>query len=161
MRSLRKFCTLRIAVGTLLLPIAAWYRCRIVAAADPKIIEAAKKEGELGWWSTIAQDQSQKIVDEFMKLYPFIKASYWRSGSVGIHNKVLIEARAGRTSWDVVSQTTPEFINELKQKKVIAPYNSPERRHFSNDLKDQGGVLDRNLRAAHGLGLQYATGETR
>jgi len=56
-----------------------------------------------------------------MKLYPFIKASYWRSGSVGIHNKVLIEARAGRTSWDVVSQTTPEFINELQQKKVIAP----------------------------------------
>ena len=42
-----------------------------------------------------------------MKLYPFIKANYWRSGSVGIHNKILIEARAGRTSWDVVSQTTP------------------------------------------------------
>jgi hypothetical protein len=30
------------------------------AAADPKIIAAAKKEGQLFWWSTIAQDQSQK-----------------------------------------------------------------------------------------------------
>ena len=90
-------------------------------AADPKVIEAAKKEGELAWWSTIAQDQSQKIVDEFMKLYPFIKANYWRSGSVGLHNKILIEARAGRSSWDVVSQTTPEFIYELKQKKLITP----------------------------------------
>ena len=39
-----------------------------VSAADPKVIEAAKKEGELGWWSTIAQDQSQKIIEEFMKL---------------------------------------------------------------------------------------------
>ena len=67
-----------------------------LSAADPKVIEAAKKEGELGWWSTIAQDQSQKIIEEFMKVYPFIKANYWRSGSVGIHNKVLIEARAGR-----------------------------------------------------------------
>ena len=82
----------------------------IVAAADAKIIEAAKQEGELAWWSTIAQDQSQKIVEEFMKLYPFIKASYWRSGSVGLHNKILIEARAGRSSWDVLSQTTPDLF---------------------------------------------------
>ena len=67
-----------------------------VVLADPKIIEAAKKEGELAWWSTIAQDQSQKIVDEFMKRYPVIKANYWRSGSVGLHNKIMIEARAGQ-----------------------------------------------------------------
>jgi len=111
----------------------------IASAADPKVIEAARKEGALDWWSTIAHDQSQKIIEEFMKLYPFIKASYWRSGSVGLHNKILIEARAGRTSWDVVSQTTPEFIHELKQKGVIAPYHSPERRGFSADLKDKDG----------------------
>jgi iron(III) transport system substrate-binding protein len=124
-----------------------------LSAADPKVIEAAKKEGELGWWSTIAQDQSQKIIDEFMKLYPFIKANYWRSGSVGIHNKVLIEARAGRTSWDVVSQTTPEFIHDLKQRRVIAPYNSPERRHFSNDLKDQDGYWTGTYALPTGLGF--------
>ena len=122
-------------------------------AADPKVVEAAKKEGELGWWSTIAQDQSQKIIDEFMKLYPFIKANYWRSGSVGIHNKVLIEARAGRTSWDVVSQTAPEFIHELKQKKIIAPYDSPERRHFSNDLKDKDGFWTGTYALPTGVGF--------
>ncbi len=125
----------------------------LAAAADPKVIEAAKKEGELGWWSTIAQDQSQKIVEEFMKIYPFIKASYWRSGSVGIHNKVLIEARAGRPSWDVVSQTTPEFIHELKQKGVIAPYNSPERRYFSNDLKDKDGYWTGTYALPTGVGF--------
>jgi hypothetical protein len=110
-----------------------------VSAADPKVIEAAKKEGELGWWSTIAQDQSQKIIEEFMKLYPFIKATYWRSGSVGLHNKIMIEARAGLSSWDVVSQTAPEFIAELKQRKLIAAFNSSERCHFSTDLKDKDG----------------------
>ncbi|MGH7871003.1 MAG: ABC transporter substrate-binding protein [Candidatus Binatia bacterium] len=126
---------------------------RIVTAADSKIIEAAKQEGELGWWSTIAQDQSQKIVDEFMKLYPFIKASYWRSGSVGLHNKILIEARAGRSSWDVVSQTTPEFIYDLKQKKLIAPYNSPERSSFSADLKDRDGYWTGTYALPTGLGF--------
>jgi ABC-type Fe3+ transport system substrate-binding protein len=122
-------------------------------AADLRVLEAAKKEGELSWWTTIAQDQSQKIIDEFMKLYPFIKATYWRSGSVGIHNKILIEARAGRTSWDVVSQTTPEFIHELKQKKVIAPYNSPERRRFSSDLKDKDGFWTGTYALPTGVGF--------
>jgi len=122
-------------------------------AADAKVIEAAKKEGELAWWSTIAQDQSQKIVDEFMKHYPFIKASYWRSGSVGLHNKILIEARAGRSSWDVVSQTTPEFIFDLKQKKLIAPYHSPERGQFSADLKDRDGYWTGTYALPTGLGF--------
>ena len=124
-----------------------------LAAADPKVIEAAKKEGEVAWWSTIAQDQSQKVVDEFMKRYPFIKASYWRSGSVGLHNKILIEARAGRSSWDVVSQTTPEFIYELKQKKIIAPYNSPERSQFSADFKDKDAYWTGTYALPTGLGF--------
>jgi iron(III) transport system substrate-binding protein len=121
--------------------------------ADTKVIEAAKKEGELAWWSTIAQDQSQKLIDEFMKRYPFIKANYWRSGSVGLHNKIMIEARAGRSSWDVVSQTTPEFIYELKQKKIIAAYNSPERTHFSTDLKDRDGYWTGTYALPTGLGF--------
>ena len=122
-------------------------------AADDKIVQAAKKEGELFWWSTIAQDQSQKMVDEFMKLYPFIKAHYWRSGSVGLHNKILLEARAGRSSWDVVSQTTPEFIFELKQKKFIAPYHSPERTQFSTDLKDKDAYWTGTYALPTGLGF--------
>jgi iron(III) transport system substrate-binding protein len=88
-----------------------------------------------------------------MKLYPFIKASYWRSGSVGLHNKILIEARAGRSSWDVVSQTTPEFIFDLKQKKLIAPYDSPERSGFSADLKDRDGYWTGTYALPTGLGF--------
>jgi iron(III) transport system substrate-binding protein len=143
----------RIAAGLILSVALFGAALRDAFSADPKVIEAAKKEGEIAWWTTIAQDQSQKIIDEFMKLYPFIKASYWRSGSVGIHNKILIEARAGRTSWDVVSQTTPEFIHELKERKVIAAYNSPERRHFSNDLKDKDGFWTGTYALPTGVGF--------
>ncbi len=139
------------AAAIFLLALAALARGGF--AADAKIVEAAKKEGELAWWSTIAQDQSQKIVDEFMRLYPFIKASYWRSGSVGVHNKILIEARAGRASWDAVSQTTPEFIFDLKQKKLIAPYLSPERGAFSADLKDRDGYWTGTYALPTGLGF--------
>ena len=153
MISFQKFHFLRISAALFVsLALLGALPCSAFAA-DAKIIEAAKKEGELAWWSTIAQDQSQKIVDEFMKLYPFIKASYWRSGSVGLHNKILIEARAGRSSWDVISQTTPEFIFDLKQKKLIAPYNSPERGQFSADLKDREGYWTGTYALPTGLGF--------
>jgi hypothetical protein len=57
---------LRITV-VFFLSLTAEAPLREAFAADAKVIEAGKKEGELAWWSTIAQDQSQKIVDEFMK----------------------------------------------------------------------------------------------
>jgi iron(III) transport system substrate-binding protein len=143
----------RFRTAPILVWLIFWFAAQAGAAADPKLIEMAKKEGQLFWWSTIAQDQSQKLVDEFMKLYPFIKANYWRSGSVGLHNKILLEARAGRSSWDVVSQTTPEFIFELKQKKLIAPYESSERRHFSEDLKDKEGYWTGTYALPTGVGF--------
>jgi len=151
-RTVHKFRSLK-ATGIFLWLFLLGVPTSFVSAADPKVIEAAKKEGELGWWSTIAQDQSQKIIEEFMKLYPFIKATYWRSGSVGLHNKILIEARAGRSSWDVVSQTAPEFIAELKQRKLIAAFNSSERRHFSTDLKDKDGYWTGTYALPTGLGF--------
>jgi len=137
-----RFLMLIIAAGPSVLP-----------AAEPKVVEAAKKEGQLDWWSTIAQDQSQKIIEEFMKLYPFIKASYWRSGSVGLHSKIMTEERAGRSSWDVVSQTAPEFIAELKQRKLITAYYSPERRNFSADFVDKDGFWTGTYALPTGLGF--------
>ncbi len=122
------------------------------ASPDPKIIEGARREGQLIWWNTIAQDQCQILIEEFMKKYPFIRASYWRSGTVGVHNKVMLEARSGRYSWDVLSQTNPEYIVEIKQKNLIAPYHSPERSMFSEDLKDKEGYWTSTYALPTGLG---------
>ena len=129
---------LKFFAGLILAAVLSWPP-GIEASPDPKVIEEAKKEGQVIWWNTIAQDQCQILIDEFMKKYPFIKASYWRSGAVGVHNKVMLEARTGRYSWDVVSQTSAEFVLEMKQRNLIIPYHSPERGMFSDDLKDREG----------------------
>ncbi|MBI4525823.1 MAG: extracellular solute-binding protein [Deltaproteobacteria bacterium] len=136
----------------LILAIVLVWPLGLRASPDPKIIEGAKKEGQLIWWNTIAQDQCQILIEEFTKKYPFIKASYWRSGTVGLHNKVVLEARSGRYSWDVLSQTNPEYIVELKQKNLIAPYHSLERSMFSEDLKDKEGYWTSTYALPTGLG---------
>ncbi|MGH7824518.1 MAG: ABC transporter substrate-binding protein [Candidatus Binatia bacterium] len=116
--------------------LGGWFAC--IGTAYSASVEMAKTEGELVWWTTIAQDQSQKIIEAFMKKYPFIKANYWRSGSNGVHNKIVTEARVNRHSWDVVTYGA-EFVTELRQKNLLAAYDSPERKHYSDDLKDDNG----------------------
>jgi len=54
-RTVHKFRFLK-ATGIFLWLFLLGVPTSFVAAADLKVIEAAKKEGELDWWSTIAQD---------------------------------------------------------------------------------------------------------
>ena len=41
-------------------------------------IEGARNEGTFSWWTSLQPAQIQVLADEFNKLYPFIKVTYWR-----------------------------------------------------------------------------------
>ena len=132
-----------------LLILGVWFA--YAGTAYSANVDSAKAEGELVWWTTMAQDQSQKVIEAFMKKHPSIKATYWRSGTNGVHNKIMTEARFDRHSWDVVTYTA-EVVLELKQKKLIAAYDSPERRNYSDDLKDDEGYWTAIYALPIGLG---------
>ena len=123
------------------------------AAADPKIVEAAKKEGELVWYNTLVQPHANGVIDLFMKQHPFIKATFWRGGGTQVYSKLMIEGRAGRYDWDTVSLTNPEFVFDLKQRNIITRYASPEREMFSEDLKDREGYWTGYYALPTGLGF--------
>src|ERR1051325_899869 len=122
------------------------------AASDPKVLEAAKKEGQLVWYNTLVQPHAQGLIDAFTKKYPFIKGSFWRGSATSVYSKLTLEARAGRYEWDTVSLTSPEFVSDLKQRNLIARYASPEREMFSDDVKDQEGYWTGYYALPTGLG---------
>ena len=68
---------------------------------DPKLIEGAKKEGQLVYYTTMTLDQSKQTVDRFEKKYPFIKVTLFRTGGGPLLNKIFTESRGGRHDWDV------------------------------------------------------------
>ncbi len=103
---------------------------------DPKLIEGAKKEGTLIWWTTMTLDQSKQMVDRFEKKYPFVKTELYRTGGGPLLNKILTEARAGRYAWDVLSGRGEMHI-PLMERKLLAPYRSPEQMMFEDDMKDK------------------------
>ena len=107
-------------------------------AADQKIINVARKEGTMTWYTTMPLPQSKKMVDRFEKKYPFIKVKLLRTGAAPLQNRILTEALGGKHLWDVVS-ITGIYFPYLADKGLVVPYRSPERKMYEEDLKDKKG----------------------
>ena len=102
---------------------------------DPKVVEAARREGEIIWYTTMSLDQSKEFMDRFIKKYPFLRPSVFRSGGGALLNRVSSEAKAGKYLFDVV-HGTGEIVLPLMELGLLAPYNSAERKMIPDDLKD-------------------------
>jgi len=102
---------------------------------DPKVVEGARREGEIVWYTTMSLDQSKEFMDRFLKKYPFLRPSVFRSGGGALLNRVSSEAKAGKYLFDVV-HGTGEIVLPLMELGLLAPYNSAERKMIPDDLKD-------------------------
>ena len=105
---------------------------------DPKLIEGAKKEGQIVYYTTMTLDQSKQTVDRFEKKYPFIKVTLFRTGGGPLLNKIFTESRGGRHDWDVVVGRG-EMVLPMMQRKLLASYPSPESKMIDEQLVDKEG----------------------
>jgi iron(III) transport system substrate-binding protein len=122
----------------ILFPILGFHRAEGQINPAPRLVEGAKKEGEMIFYTTMTLDQSKEVVDRFQKKYPFIKPTLFRTGGGPLLNKIFTEARGGRHAWDVVVGRA-EMVVPLMQRKLIASYRSPETKMLDDDLVDQEG----------------------
>jgi iron(III) transport system substrate-binding protein len=108
------------------------------AQADPtaKLVEGAKKEGNLSWYTSMNVNESKPLADDFEKQYPFIKVELFRSSGEKIQNRVITETRASRWNFDVAGLSE---IGTLIEYKLIAPYYSPEAKGYIKEFKDPQG----------------------
>jgi iron(III) transport system substrate-binding protein len=106
--------------------------------SERSLIEGAKKEGQVVWYTTMNVSQSKPVIDTFQKKYPFIEPVLYRAGGGALVNRVLNEARAGKYDWDIVGGRG-EMILAFKEKNLLASYVSPETHMMDSDLFDKQG----------------------
>ena len=106
------------------LPLAA-QSLNDYAGADrmDKIVAAARKEGTLTLYTTIAEKDLPAIVKPFEDKYG-VKVVVWRAGTDKVLQRAVQEARAGRNEVDAVHFGSPE-MEALAREKVLAPVTSP------------------------------------
>ena len=131
-----------LAVLLLILSVPASPR----AQSQSTLIDGAKKEGKLVWYTSMAVDTSKPLLDAFLKEHPYINAELVRLGEEQLVNRIFGEIRAGLWSFDVLSNSS---IATMIERKIVAPYLAPEREQFMDQFKDpQGywtGVFVNNL----------------
>ena len=99
------------------------------------LIEGAKKEGQVVFYSAMIVNQALRpLADAFMKKYPFVKMTYWRSDTEEIIAKVTAEVRANNQLVDVIEGTG---IGELAiQTNLVQPYHTPMLEAYPKAYRD-------------------------
>jgi iron(III) transport system substrate-binding protein len=115
-----------------------WLAASIVAAADSAVIEGAKKEGSLVFYTTMDIQNSKPVVDAFTKKYPFIRGDLVRLGGTAMVSRIMAEAQAGAQKFDVAVGISPSYV-PMREKNLIGPYLSTEFSSLYDDLYDPKG----------------------
>ncbi len=100
-----------------------------------KLIEGAKKEGKLTYYSAMIVNQALRpLTAAFQAKYPFISMTYWRADSEEIETKLAAEARANNLVGDVIEGTG---IGELAVRAGLAqPISSPQLDAIGDQFRD-------------------------
>jgi len=132
-----------IGCGRICLPLAAALAFHLAGAlparaADADFIEAARKEGQVVWYTTLIVNQIVRpLQDAFEKKYPGVKLQYSRADDAPTALKILSEARAGRGQADVFDSL--HSMIAVQRAGLIAPYRPPNIGQIPADLKDKDG----------------------
>jgi iron(III) transport system substrate-binding protein len=109
-----------------------------VFSAESNMLDAAKKEGAMVFYTTMDIQNSKPLLDAFNKKYPFIKADLVRLGGTAMVSRILTEAQAGASKFDVAVGISPS-LTPMRERNLIAPYMSPEFANLYDDLYDAKG----------------------
>ncbi len=106
-------------------------------AADPALIAAAQKEGEVIWYTAFIVNQLVRPAsDAFEKLYG-VKVKHIRANASDIALRIINEGKAGKVQSDVFDSTTGTAA--LKKAGMVEKFIPPNVAHFPKEMLDPEG----------------------
>ncbi|MGH7830724.1 MAG: ABC transporter substrate-binding protein [Candidatus Binatia bacterium] len=138
-----------VLILSLFLPLSAWANMEEFFAAlnklppaerQQKLIEGAKKEGEVMLYSSSGLEEVRAMTKLFERTYPFLKARFLRQGGGQLFKVAQMEYTGQKHIVDVywAGHSTLGPIVSL-EKGMLARYLSPERAAIGDEFKDKAG----------------------
>ncbi|HSN20000.1 MAG TPA: extracellular solute-binding protein [Usitatibacter sp.] len=88
-----------------------------------RLIEGAKKEGELMVYSSITPKDQLKLAEDFRKRYG-VTLKFWRGSQSNILSRVLSETRGGKYLFDALETNSPQ-LEAIAREGLLANMHSP------------------------------------
>jgi iron(III) transport system substrate-binding protein len=107
-------------------------------AIDDKLVEAAKKEGEVSWYTGLIVRQVVLPLQEgFQKKYG-IKVNYVNASSQETAVRLLAEGKSGKIQADVFDGSAP--FEPVNAAGLVLPYKPTEAAGYPDDFKEPTGL---------------------
>jgi iron(III) transport system substrate-binding protein len=100
---------------------------------DPKLLEAAKKEGTLVIYSSLNEEEGLPIWKVFEQ-QTGLKIEYIRGSDGQMISRILIENRGGKPSWDIVMVTSVQRLPA----SLLAQVDPPQAQYLFTSARDPG-----------------------
>ena len=126
----------RLVMASLLLALVS---SAAAAAAQDARLEAAKKEGKVVWYTSLALSSSEKVAKLFETAYPGVKVEVQRTGSQRILQRMMQELSSNIRNVDVVHTSDAGHYVLLKEKKLLMQYAPAGVEAFGAGFKDRDG----------------------
>ena len=113
----------------------------LALAQDAALVEAARKEGKVVWYTSLAIGSSTALAHFFMNKYKGIEVIVNRNGSQRVLQMVMQEATAGIKNVDVIHTSDAGHFVLLKGKGLLLQYAPKAAEIFPAGFKDSGGFI--------------------
>jgi iron(III) transport system substrate-binding protein len=112
------------------------------SAVTPALIEAAKKEGKVVWYTSIDLAAAERIAKSFEAKYPGIAVRLERSGAERVFQRIGQEYSSRVYAVDVVNTSDAAHMIVWKASDWLAPYVPEDvAKHFPAEHKDPDGLF--------------------
>jgi len=112
------------------------------SAVTPALIEAARREGKLSFYSALELPVAERFGRLFEAKYPGIAVHVERSGAERLYQRIAQLQASGIGAVDVANSTDPAHYLDWKRNGWLAPYVTEDMaRHFSAQHVDPDGTF--------------------
>jgi iron(III) transport system substrate-binding protein len=131
-----------LSAAPLLLGRAARAQAPAETQVTPGLIEAAKKEGKVIWYTAVDLPVAEHLAKAFEQKYPGISMRVERSGGERIFQRIGQEYASNIHEVDVVNSSDAAHFIVWKRDGILAPYVPEDvARHYPAEHKDPGGLF--------------------
>jgi len=110
-----------------------------VGAQDSALVQAARKEGKVVWYTSLALPSSTALAHAFQDKYKGIEVEVHRTGSQRVLQRVMQEATAGIKNVDLIHTSDAGHFVLLKEKGLLLQYTPKGVESFPDGFKDKSG----------------------
>ncbi len=123
---------LRILAGLLIVGVTS------ANAAEPGVIDKARAEGKLVFYSGVERQAAEAITTAFHKKYPFIATEVLRASSSKLATRLDAEIQANRVGGDVFEFSLLYLTTALEKRNEILKYDSSTYQNYSKQYVAPG-----------------------